>query len=464
MIVNLPRRLPYDYTLQFLSIINQNPNRIGSKSHLLICDAEDGLINSCSEKRYRIPIYDGVFPQSVSLRSSGNPIYIALEHELGPISTGRVFGDIELQFKLHASATHQAFYGLNVTHSVVVNNTGNGIQAQMIRDRTALWNVTVESNEGIGFYVKDGAADIWVNDTSLSHNWIDGMNVSYAGGSININGSRFIENRWRGFTFHQNMSLPFLPLRQEIIIKGRPSNNIFYPPTIFKGNFWGGIVIGNNCLPEIGHFYEPKVLINWVQFLQNHNHPAIDVFSCRDPQPAPMTLDITGNVFERNTEVTVRIQPAVNILGIINSNQFSYNNYSALLIKNSHHPQLKNLYADFTIAKNTFKFNKGPWIINIGLNEDAPNQKMIFNQQNEVTGNEVYNPFPFLKPRSTPYAALIVSSSNVIIDKNCFRNPQADYEIGTELMEHAKIIDARNNNWGYTKPDNFMHRIFDQFD
>ena len=414
------------------------------------------------ERRYRIPIYDGKFPQSVSLRSSGNPIYIALDHELGPASTGRVDGDIELDFKIHATATHQAFYGLNVTHSVVINNTGDGIEAQMIRDRTALWNVTVESNEGIGFYVKDGAADIWVNDTSLSYNWIDGMNVSYAGGSININGTKFIENRWRGFAFHQNMSIPFLPLRQEIIIKGRPVNNIFYPPTIFKGNIWGGIVVGNYCLPEIDHFYEPKVLINWVQFIQNHNHPAIDVFSCRNNQPAPLTLDITGNVFESNTEVTIRMQPAVNVIGVINSNQFLNNNYSALLIQNSHQCQLRHLRAEMTIAKNIFKFNSGPWIVNVGLNEDAPFQKMVFNQQNELRGNKVFNPFPFLKPRSTPFAAMVVSSSNVVIRRNCFNNPHADYEIATELMEHAKVIDARENNWGHEHYDNFKDRIFDQ--
>lgn len=73
------------------------------------------------------------------------------------------------------------------------------------------------------------------------------------------------------------------------------------------------------------------------------------------------------------------------------------------------------------------------------------------------------NPFPFLKARSTPYAALVVSSSNVIIRHNCFGNPRADFEIGTELMEHAKRIDARQNNWGDPQPQNFMHRIFDQF-
>uniref|UniRef100_A0A7E4VD53 SRCR domain-containing protein n=1 Tax=Panagrellus redivivus TaxID=6233 RepID=A0A7E4VD53_PANRE len=466
LMISLPRRLPYTYTVQFLGVSNFNPEHLQTKSDLIICDGKPRE-NVCDEERYRIPIKDGVFPQSVSFRSAGNPIYLALEHDLGTFPTGRVYGDVDLLFKVYASVEHKAFYGLNVTNSHIANNSNHGIEALMIRERTGLSNVTVDENQGIGFYVHDGAADIWVNDTSMSYNWVDGMNVSYAGGSININGSRFIENRWRGFAFHANTSIPFMALRQEIIIKGRPANNIFYLPTIFKGNFWGGAVIGNYCIPDEGGFkdggFAPKVFVNWVQFIQNTHHPALEVFSCQQYGVRQSTVDITGNVFESNTEVALRIQPAVNLAATINSNQFLNNNYSALLIRNADHPELSNCPAEVTIAKNSFKFNSGPFIVAIGLNEDAPQQKMIFNQQNEIRENYVYNPFPGLKPRSTPYAAMVVSSSNIKIARNCFNNPKAEYEIGTELGEHAKIIDARENNWGYSKPENFMHRIFDQF-
>uniref|UniRef100_A0A0M3IM39 SRCR domain-containing protein n=1 Tax=Ascaris lumbricoides TaxID=6252 RepID=A0A0M3IM39_ASCLU len=116
-----------------------------------------------------------------------------------------------------------------------------------------------------------------------------------------------------------------------------------------------------------------------------------------------------------------------------------------------------------TISKNSFKFNTGQSIVSIGLNEDASNQMLLFNQQNEVRENTVINPFPYLNPRSSPYAALIVSSSNVEIRRNCFKNPRASFEIATELSQHAKWIDARENNWGHPFPGTFMHRIFDQF-
>ena len=131
--------------------------------------------------------------------SSGNPIYVGLVHDLGPATSGRVAGDIDMLFRVHASVPHKAFYGLNVTNSLLINNTGSGVAAINIRDRFALCNVSVDHNEGhAGVLVRGGAADLWLNDTSLSYNWGDGLNVSYAGGSINVNTSRIVGNRWRG--------------------------------------------------------------------------------------------------------------------------------------------------------------------------------------------------------------------------------------------------------------------------
>ncbi|CAJ0919212.1 unnamed protein product, partial [Mesorhabditis belari] len=144
----------------------------------------------------------------------------------------------------------------------------------------------------------------------------------------------------------------------------------------------------------------------------------------------------------------LRILPHVNMHTIIASNLFMFNNDTALLIKNSAHPQLSNLYANMAnISKNAFKFNQGQYIVNIGLNEDAPNQRMMFNQQNEIRENRVFNPFPHLPPRSTPYAAVVVSSSNVVLHRNCFKKP------GSRVW----------NNWGTPSAPQFLRKIFDRF-
>ncbi|VDO43648.1 unnamed protein product [Haemonchus placei] len=459
--ISLPPRLAYTFSLQFVNVRNFNPPGT-STTNLVVCDATQER-NACALERLRIPILDGIYPQTISLRSGATPLFLALEYQQEGNVAGYIIGDVEVLFKVHASVTDKAFYGLNVTNSIINGNTGNGIFGHDIRERTALSNVTLNSNQGLaGFLIKDGAADIWLNDTRIQENWGDGVNISYAGGAITINGTRLERNRWRGAAFHYNDSSPFLALHQEIVFKGRPSNNIFYLPTIVAGNKWGGVLVGNFCLPAYRNI-EPKVLINWVEFLSNSYHPALEIHCCQGYGHARTVVDITGNRIEGNGGMGFRMAPSVNVLAYINSNQFLNNNDTALFIKNANHPQLWPLRANVTISKNAFKFNRGKYIISIGLNEDSPVQQLIFNQQNEIRENVVINPFPELQPRSTPYAAMVVSSSNVIIRRNCFKNPQAVYEIGAELGEHAKRIDARENNWGSPSPSQFMNKIFDQF-
>ncbi|CAB3397311.1 unnamed protein product [Caenorhabditis bovis] len=463
MTVSLPPRLPYTYSIQWMHISDRNPP--SANSSLVICDSDNEKENACGTSRFSIPIQNGVYPQSVSLKSSGKPLYIALEHHLDGDQAGYVQGDINLLFRIHASVLDKAYYGLNVTHCIIEKNTGNGVFANDIRERTALTNVTLEANQGYaGFHVRNGAADIWINETRILKNWGDGMNISYAGGSVLINGTRVEKNRWRGASFHFNQSIPFLPMYQEIIFKGRPSNNLFYLPTTIAENEWGGILVGNFCAPVNSMVrIEPKVLISWVEFHKNQYHPALEIFSCRNSDVSRTLIDITGNRVEGNLGYGMRIAPAVNIHATISSNQYLNNNDTALYIRNAQWPQLQHLPSNITISKNSFKFNTAKYIISLGLNEDARNQQIIFNQQNEVRGNTVIDPFPDLPPRTTPFAALVVSSSNVKIHRNCFKNERAKYEIATELEQHAKWIDARENNWGSPIVGQFIDKIFDQF-
>lgn len=73
--------------------------------------------------------------------------------------------------------------------------------AEDIRERTVLTNVTILENQGqAGFLVRDGAADIWINASRISDNWGDGINVSYAGGSVTINGTIISGNKVRGLS------------------------------------------------------------------------------------------------------------------------------------------------------------------------------------------------------------------------------------------------------------------------
>jgi hypothetical protein len=74
------------------------------------------------------------------------------------------------------------------------------------------------------------------------------------------------------------------------------------------------------------------------------------------------------------------------------------------------------LPAKVEMYRNKMKQNTAPeYIVSVGLNEDAPYQELEFSQLNEIRDNRVINPFPFLKARSSPYAALVVSSSRFVV-------------------------------------------------
>lgn len=208
---------------------------------------------------------------------------------------------------------------------------------------------------------QDGAADIWLNETRILNNWGDGMNISYAGGSIMVNGTRIEKNRWRGAAIHYNQTLPFLPMYNEVIFKGRPSNNKFYLPTIISENEWGGLLVGNFCAYSnesnwhskyripINSVYPklvPKILISWVEFLKNQYHPSMEIFSCRDPDVIWNIVDVTGNRIDGNLGYGMRIAPAVNMHTVINSNQFLHNNDTTLYIRNAQWPELGDLPAE----------------------------------------------------------------------------------------------------------------------
>ncbi|KAL3080364.1 hypothetical protein niasHT_038404 [Heterodera trifolii] len=400
--VALPSRLPYVYTIQFINVRNHH-QLIGdfeTRTFFVICDGNSTIPTVCQTERFRVPILDGVLPQSVSLNSNGRPIFLGIEYSRTKSdSLNAVSADVKVLFRLHASVDHKAFYGLNITNSAILNNTGNGIKASQIRDRFALHNVSVEGNQGLaGLLVQDGAADVWLNDTSFSWNWGDGINISYAGGSINLNTSKIVANRWRGFSFHHNGTIPFWPLRQEVVIKGRPVNNMFFPRMFISGNAWGGVLVGNFCTPTPNSFSFDwpsvslfagvsafaKVLINWAEFSDNFYHPNVEVFACQRPNQRLIHVDLSGNTIMGGTGMGFRMEPCVNTELVINSNKFHGIQNAALLVRNARWPHLSALPARVQIAKNDIKMNSAQFIVSIGLNEDAPEQSLVFNQQNEA--------------------------------------------------------------------------------
>uniref|UniRef100_A0A915K0I4 SRCR domain-containing protein n=1 Tax=Romanomermis culicivorax TaxID=13658 RepID=A0A915K0I4_ROMCU len=428
--VFLPKdRLSYSFMVQFLEISVSKATP--SKTFIYIC--ADVPENCAHSYQYKIPIFDGIMPPSIEAT------YISVTNN------------------------NHLPYSLNISNSIVRENVGHGLLSKNSRDRIILNNVTVSNNQHIGLHISGGVSDLWINNSVIQGNFNDGINVSYVGGSTVINGSSISNNRLRGAAFHYNDSGLFLPLRQSIIIRGKPSIGPDYKNTNFNYNLWGGLLIGNFCANAYNRVNDPKVILTFVNFIGNEYHPAFEYHSCRrDGQPIT-SVEISGSICRRSTGFCIRVQPAVNIGLHISDNNFVQNNRGVLIIRNGDHPQLSHLPANVYVTRNQFKFNSGNFIIYVGLNNHSPVQKAWITDQNEVRENKVQNPYPKLTPRNFPYAAVVVSSSNVKLTRNCFNNMQAEYELATDLADHGDTIMAGENNFGSYDFDRFMPKIFDHF-
>ncbi|KRY48455.1 HHIP-like protein 1, partial [Trichinella britovi] len=455
------RRLPITYSIQFLEMTGLSLLNNDAQLFLYVCDSTRGQ-DLCKFPRYKIPVFNGYMPPTVEAQNTGGSLWIGLRSEGSNITLNET---VNVVMKIHASFGDQVFYGLNVSNCRITDNFGTGVYVENMRDRTVINNVTILRNQHVaGLHVCEGVGDIWVNNSLILDNWGDGINITYTGGSTVINGTQLSRNRMRGFALHQSLRGKFLALKQEVVFKGRPATNTDYTPTKVEENWWGGILVGNFCTSDSNYWLgDPKVIISYVEMVGNRYHPSFEYHSCQREKQPITEVEISGSVCRLATGFCVRVQPAVNLRMDINDNRFIRNERAVLLIRNRDHPQLFHLPARVSITRNQMKYNRGYFIVSVGLNDRSPVQNLTFHMQNEIKENEVINPFPLLNTRTLPHAAMIVSSSNVMLRRNCFHNPKAEFEIATDLDDHSRVIDARENNWGHTQPASFMYKIFDQF-
>lgn len=151
--LKLPPHLDYVYTVQFLSVSDKNPERMNTKTELIICDGNATFAHICQAERYRIPIRNGVLPQSIPVQwvlllNYYTSIFLGVVEILFTLACNTIWARLptdtftatliycfafmrlcrvskkcDYQAKLF-TILDKAFYGLNVTNSVVNNNTG----------------------------------------------------------------------------------------------------------------------------------------------------------------------------------------------------------------------------------------------------------------------------------------------------------------------------------------------------
>lgn len=205
---------------------------------------------------------------------------------------------------------------------------------------------------------------------------------------------------------------------------------------------------------------------------------ALEVKSCWNKTAYTTTLQIGHNVFVRNRKLAVKISPALNMRGRIEYNHIMEHTYGGIYVKNS--PKYEEefnfdgLPTYLTIQFNEMQYNRGVFVVNIGVSPYSDVQKILFTR-NFVRYNKIMEPFDGgngfsdegkvrLVPRSRVAAPVVISSSNVDVFRNILQNHESRYEIGSHLEDQSKVINCTYNWLGFSVEDKIYDRLFHRKD
>lgn len=206
---------------------------------------------------------------------------------------------------------------------------------------------------------------------------------------------------------------------------------------------------------------------------------AVEIKTCWLKNSSLTHLQIGHNVFYKNEKLGIKIVPALNLKGKIEYNHINEHAYGGILIKNpleyeEQYDDFDSMPTDLLVQFNEFQFNRGVYVVNLGLSPYSDVQRILFTR-NFVRYNKIKEPFDRgmgyadegkvrLNPRSRVSAPVVVSSSNVDIFRNIIQNHESKYEIGSHLEDQSQVINCTYNWLGYSQEEKIYFRLFHRKD
>ncbi|XP_013781367.1 protein bark beetle-like [Limulus polyphemus] len=374
-----------------------------------------------------------------SFTSTKGSIFVHYE----PINERMVFFSVEVVVDFGKSQDMK-IVGCNIT-----GNNGRGVAVENIRSGISLKDTHISYNSYVaGLHVLYGAGDVVINNSVISHNSRDGVNVSYSGGFRHFNQSIIQSNEGSAVVVWINETSNRLAFNF--------TSHFTFLHVLQNGEF--GLLLGNVCRAD------SFVNISTNSF-QGNKEAAVKFLSCWDLQNThKATLLVNHNNFGSSSRLALHLAPAFHVEAVVSYNLFTEHETGTILVSNRHLEGYETVETKVEIVYNTFEKNKGCYVANIGLLDGASLQELIFSK-NILKDNHIIELFPALKPRSRVAAVVAVSSSNTKVVRNHLENPLSTYEMGSHLESNRNAINASLNYWGsYTKNQvrELYDRIFDR--
>ncbi len=398
-------------------------------------DANARLITTVQVRNYTRP---------ESVVTTGNNVFIVF----------RAREELRSEVFMEVTAGRQKAYDLNVTDTVIDDNSGRGLWVEWMRSAVHLHRSQIHRHNHVaGMHVNWGAGDVNITYSDISRNFVDGVNITYGGGARNVSWSSLSDNVGMGLAVYLNETTVNFPVRQETTVS---YSNISL-------NYDIGVLVGNFCGPAV-----VNISSNYFVF---GRYVGLEVLSCwRDSdlegvERGDTDLFIGHNHFEFNKQVAVRLSPLARAKGSIEHNDFNDNFEGCLYMYNEDDFILEIQTVDLLIHENRFKRNTGSFVTHLGLSHyDHRKGQHVLMHFNWVQDNIITEPWKGLNPRSEVAAPVVIASSNVRVERNLIDNPGSKYELGSRLIEPNTELDCRKNWLGHKDERRVWEKVFDRDD
>lgn len=307
--------------------------------------------------------------------------------------------------------------------------------------------------------------DVHINASRIEFNHDSGVNITYGGGMRIVNRTLISNNFGNGLNITLNET--------------RVDNKTRYARQQLTEVSFSNISYNEGHGVRVGNFCEKGLIaVNDSLFYYNRGN-AVDLTSCFRiiPNDNATNFTVAYNVFDGNYGHAVVIAPLLNAIGRIANNSFMNHQRHTLLLDNTDDflkmREYTQLPVDYEIEANRFEFNYGFYVVNLRLVERS-NVQVLRVRYNEFMNNVIKGSFEGLNERTRAYAVIIVSSSNVKLDRNWLQNPESRFEIATHLLDKSVTLDVSGQWWDAAKDPNDDHSgnvnyalilplLFDQF-
>ena len=228
----------------------------------------------------------------------------------------------------------------------------------------------------------------------------------------------------------------------------------------FNFNDGFGVRVSNSCRAG-------KVVVNDSVFVQN-SWDGIEVESCFRLIPTANVTNFTmaKNTFDGNYGHAVRVNPMINMVGIMTNNTFINHLRHTFLIDNTddflNEIFFSDMKVDYQVIENDFRNNAGFYVIHLRLTQNSVAQKLNF-KYNRILNNHIQGAFPTINERTRAYGVVVLSSNNVNFTRNHLENPESRFELTTHLLDKSSHMEASLLWWGTTDYPYMSTRVFDQY-